>query len=226
MIAVPTIAEEITERLGRAVASQTTQDRIPTFWVPKDLAPTLLRFLKEEIDRPYKMLYDLSAIDERMRVHRDGQPPSDFTVVYHLLSFDRNEYLRIKVALAEGRLSLSSITSIWPSANWYEREVWDMFGIAFDGHPHLERILMPKSWKGHPLRKEHPARATEMDPYHLSLEKENAEQEDLRFRPEEWGMRRERDDSDFIFVNIGPQHPGTHGVLRIAVQLDGEEIVD
>ena len=101
-----------------------------------------------------------------------------------------------------------------------------MFGIAFDGHPHLERILMPKSWMGHPLRKEHPARATEMEPYHLSLEKENAEQEALRFRPEEWGMRRERDGSDFLFLNIGPQHPGTHGVLRIALQLDGEEIVD
>src|SRR5271154_6633367 len=140
MITAPTIAEEIIERLGRATAPQATQDRIPTFWVAKDLAPTLLRFLKEEVDRPYKMLYDLSAIDERMRVHRDGQPASDFTVVYHLLSFDRNEYLRIKVALAEGRLSLPTITHLWPAANWYEREVWDMFGITFDGHPHLERI--------------------------------------------------------------------------------------
>ena len=226
MIAVPTIAEEIKDRFGPAVTAQDTIDHIPTYWVAKDRLPSVLRFLKEEIEQPYKMLYDLTAIDERMRQHREGQPASDFTVVYHLLSFDRNEYLRIKVALAEGRLSLPSVTSIWPSANWYEREVWDMFGIAFDGHPHLERILMPKSWKGHPLRKEHPARATEMDPYQLSLEKENAEQEDLRFRPEEWGMRRERDDADFIFVNIGPQHPGTHGVLRIAVQLDGEEIVD
>jgi len=226
MIAVPTIAEEIKDRFGSAVTPQETTDHILTYWVSKDRLPAVLRFLKEEIEQPYKMLYDLTAIDERMRQHREGQPASDFTVVYHLLSFDRNEYLRIKVALAEGRLSLPTVTSIWPSANWYEREVWDMFGIAFDGHPHLERILMPKSWKGHPLRKEHPARATEMDPYHLSLEKENAEQEDLRFRPEEWGMRRERDDSDFIFVNIGPQHPGTHGVLRIAVQLDGEEIVD
>ena len=186
----------------------------------------VLRFLKEEIDGPYKMLYDLSAIDERMRVHRDGQPASDFTVVYHLLSFQRNEYLRIKVALAEDRLSLPSITGIWPAANWYEREVWDMFGIAFDGHPHLQRILMPKSWVGHPLRKEHPARATEMGPYQLPPAKELAEQEALRFRPEEWGMSRERDGSDFIFLNLGPQHPGTHGVLRIALQLDGEEIVD
>ena len=70
----------------------------------------LLRFLKEDVDRPYKMLYDLSAIDERMRQHRDGQPASDFTVVYHLLSFERNEYIRIKVALAEDRLSLATVT--------------------------------------------------------------------------------------------------------------------
>jgi NADH-quinone oxidoreductase subunit C/D len=226
MIDVPTITQEITDRLGPAAVPQQTHDRIPTFWVDRDRIPALLRFIKEEIDRPYKMLYDLSAIDERMKTHRDDTPASDFTVVYHLFSFDRNEYVRIKVALVEDQVSLPSITNIWPAANWYEREVWDMFGITFDGHPHLERILMPKSWSGHPLRKEHPARATEMGPYRLPPEKEVAEQEALRFRPEDWGMSRERDGSDFIFLNIGPQHPGTHGVLRIALQLDGEEIVD
>jgi NADH-quinone oxidoreductase subunit C/D len=224
--ASPAIAQEINDRLGPAAVRQETHDRIPTFWVAKDRVSALLSFLKEEVERPYKMLYDLSAIDERIRVHRDGQPRSDFTVVYHLLSFARNEYVRIKVALAEDRLSLPSVTDIWPAANWYEREVWDMFGIVFDGHPHLQRILMPKSWVGHPLRKEHPARATEMGPYQLPADKEIAEQEALRFRPEEWGMSRERDGSDFIFLNIGPQHPGTHGVLRVALQLDGEEIVD
>ena len=226
MIATPTLAQEINGRLGSAPVFQETLDRIPTFWVDRDRAPLLLRFLKDGIYRPYKMLYDLSAIDERMRMHRQGQPPSDFTVVYHLFSFDRNEYVRIKVALSEGRLSLPSITNIWPAANWYEREVFDMFGIVFDGHPHLERLLMPKSWVGHPLRKEHPARATEMGPYQLPPDKEVAEQEALRFRPEEWGMKRERDGSDFIFLNVGPQHPGTHGVLRIALQLDGEEVID
>ena len=132
----------------------------------------------------------------------------------------------MKTALHAGSLSLDSITGLWPAANWYEREVWDMFGISFSGHPHLQRILMPRSWTGHPLRKDHPARATEMGPFQLSEEKEEAEQESLRFRPEEWGMQRSRDDSDFIFLNLGPQHPGTHGVLRIVVQLDGEEIVD
>ena len=226
MIAAPTIAQEISEKLGAAATPHDARDHMATFWVAKDRAHDLLRYLKYEVDQPYKMLYDLTAVDERMRTHRDGHPCSDFTVVYHLLSFGRNEYVRIKVPLAEDRLSLPSITDMWPSANWYEREVWDMFGIVFDGHPHLERILMPKSWVGHPLRKEHPARATEMGPFRLSAEKELAEQEALRFRPEEWGMSRERDDADFVFLNVGPQHPGTHGVMRIALQLDGEEIVD
>ncbi|WHZ14360.1 MAG: NADH-ubiquinone oxidoreductase subunit C/D [Nitrospira sp.] len=226
MIAAPAITEAIIRRFGSAVLPQETRDHIPTFWVEKDHVQGLLRYLKQEVDQPYKMLYDLTAIDERVRAHRDGQPPSDFTVVYHLLSFDRNEYVRIKVALAEVRLSLPSIVNIWPAANWYEREAWDMFGIVFEGHPHLQRILMPKSWVGHPLRKDHPARATEMGPYQLPPDKERAEQEALRFRPEDWGMSRARDDADFVFLNVGPQHPGTHGVLRIALQLDGEEIVD
>ncbi|HUO28546.1 MAG TPA: NADH-quinone oxidoreductase subunit C/D [Bryobacteraceae bacterium] len=226
MISAPTLAQEIKGRFGSALVFQDTLDHIPTFWVERDRAPALLRFLKEGLQLPYKMLYDLSAIDERMRQHRQGQPASDFTVVYHLFSFDRNEYVRVKVALSDSWLSLPSITNIWPAADWYEREVFDMFGIIFDGHPHLERLLMPKSWVGHPLRKEHPARATEMGPYQLPPDKEVAEQEALRFHPEEWGMRRERDGSDFIFLNVGPQHPGTHGVLRIALQLDGEEVVD
>ena len=226
MTATPTIEQEIQGGLGSEVLRQDTVDGIPTFWVAKDRAPVLLRYLKEGIDRPYKMLYDLSAIDERMRAHREGQPASDFTVVYHLLSFERNAYIRIKVALSENRLSVPSITNIWPAANWYEREAFDMFGIVFEGHPHLERLLMPKSWVGHPLRKEHPARATEMGPYQLPPDKERTEQEALRFRPEDWGMSRERDGSDFLFLNLGPQHPGTHGVLRIALQLDGEEVVD
>src|SRR5256712_7741112 len=101
-----------------------------------------------------------------------------------------------------------------------------MYGIQFEGHPHLKRILMPLTWKGHPLRKEHPARATEMGPFKLWDEKQDREQHALQFRPEDWGLKRKSADADYMFLNIGPQHPGTHGVLRIILQLDGEDIVD
>jgi len=226
-IANPAIHEELQGMIGEGVLTpQLTCDGVPTYWATKDNVHDVLRYLKDEVSQSYRMLYDLTAIDDRTRKHRDSQPNSDFTVVYHLLSFDRNQYVRIKVPLNDDRLTLDSVTDIWPAANWYEREVWDMFGIVFQGHPHLTRILMPKTWTGHPLRKDHPARATEMGPFRMSEEKEEAEQEALRFRPEEWGMKRTRDDEDFIFLNVGPQHPGTHGVLRIVLQLDGEVIVD
>jgi len=222
-----TIFEELQGAFGESsIRPQATRDGIPTLWAAQDMAHAMLRHLKTEAERPYRLLYDLTAIDERVRKCRDDQPASDFTVVYHLLSFERNEDVRIKVALMGERPSLETITDIWPAANWYEREVWDMFGGGFAGHPHLRRILMPPTWKGHPLRKEHPARATEMEPFRLSEEKEEAEQAALQFRPEDWGMRRGGEDTDFMFLNLGPQHPGTHGVLRLALQLSGEEIVD
>ncbi len=227
MIAAATILSELQDKFGQeSVTPQATRDETPTFWIPSASVREVLRYLKTGVSDSYPMLYDLTAIDERTRVHREGQPPSDFTVVYHLLSFERNAYVRIKVALQADSLKIDSITSLWRNANWLEREVWDMFGIVFTGHPHLTRILMPKSWVGHPLRKDHPARATEMGPFRMPEEKKDAEEEALRFNPEEWGMKRASEDSDFIFLNVGPQHPGTHGVLRIVLQLDGEEILD
>jgi NADH-quinone oxidoreductase subunit C/D len=227
MIDNENLYEELNRRFGPAIlAQQETRDNFPTIWVAKERILNVLRFLKNELPRPFRMLYDLTAIDERMRAHRDGQPPSDFTVVYQLLSYDRNSNLRIKVPLLGESPALPSATPLWSSANWYEREVWDMFGITFEDHPFLERLIMPLSWKGHPLRKDHPARATEMGPFQLPEEKQEAEQAALQFNPERWGLRREGPDTDFMFLNLGPQHPGTHGVLRLVLQLDGEEILD
>ncbi|HYL96407.1 MAG TPA: NADH-quinone oxidoreductase subunit C/D [Terriglobales bacterium] len=226
LVASPTVVDELQEKFGpSAITPQETRDSIATFWTQKEKIGEVVAFLKTEIPQPYRMLYDLTVIDERVRAHREGQPESSFTVVYHLLSFDRNQYIRIKVPLS-AELSLPSITRIFPAANWYEREAWDMFGVVFEGHPHLVRILMPPTWKGHPLRKDHPARATEMGPYQLDERKEEREQEALRFKPEEWGMQRSHGGADFIFLNIGPQHPGTHGIMRVVLQLDGEFIVD
>ena len=221
------IVEKLKTRFGGSeITEQKTSDEFPTIWVSKDKLIDVISFLKTEVSKPYRMLYDLTAIDERTRAKRVEMPEGDFTVVYHLLSFERNDDIRIKVPLKGEYPSLPTITKVWSNADWYEREVYDMFGIKFDGHPHLKRILMPLTWEGHPLRKEHPARATEMGPFQLPKEKEERENQALHFNPEEWGMKRESEDSDFMFLNIGPQHPGTHGVLRLVLQLDGEEILN
>ncbi|MFT6958647.1 MAG: NADH-quinone oxidoreductase subunit C/D, partial [Halieaceae bacterium] len=214
--------DELFARFGAAVFQvQPTADLTPTLWVDTADLLTVLAHLQ----RRFPMLLDLFGIDERLREHK---PPAaeDFTVVYHLLNLEDREEIRIKVALTERELSTPTAVSIWPNANWYEREAWDMYGIEFSGHPNLRRILLPPTWEGFALRKDHPARATEMEPFSLDEEKQAQEQEALLFRPEDWGMDRATDDTEFMFLNLGPNHPSVHGVFRIALQLDGEVVVD
>jgi NADH-quinone oxidoreductase subunit C/D len=222
------VLSELKTRFGDQIIStiQSTNDETLTIWIEKINLLKVINYLKTGIILPFRMLYDLTAIDERTRKNRNNQPESDFTVVYHLTSFERNEDLRIKVALPENDLTIQSITGIWESSNWYEREVFDMFGINFEGHPGLTRILMPKSWEGYPLRKDHYARATEQDPFVLTEIMRTAKDKELTFKPEEYGLETSSDDSDFMFLNVGPQHPGTHGLLRLVLQLHGEDIVN
>jgi NADH-quinone oxidoreductase subunit C/D len=207
------------------VTVQPTRDQVTTLWVDADNVVDVLRFLKLRVPGPYAMLYDLTAIDERVRTHRADQPASDFTMVYQVFSFDRNDYLRVKVPLQGERPSVPTVTGVWPAAHWYECEVWDMFGITAAGHPALRRLLMPPWWEGHPLRKEHPARATDMEGFQLPQAAFEQYQAELEVVPEAWGMER-RPNGRFQCLNMGPQHPGTHGVLRVVLQLDDERIVD
>jgi len=210
---------------GEGFVEQATADGIPTMWVPAQRLIAVMKALKHEVKQPYRMLYDLTAIDERLRQQRHGQPPSDFTVVYHLISFERNSDVRLKVALTGESPSLPSLCALWLNANWYEREVWDLFGIRFDGHPHLIRIMMPHTWEGHPLRKDHYARATEAPRLNMDEARVDREQEALKIDPAEWGMQTTGDDHDYMVLNLGPNHPSVHGVFRVMLQLDGEEIV-
>ncbi|WP_207626983.1 NADH-quinone oxidoreductase subunit C/D [Photorhabdus stackebrandtii] len=220
------VVSELRNHFGPdAFTVQPTRTGIPVVWVKREQLLEVITFLKK-LPKPYVMLFDLHGMDERQRTHRQGLPDADFSVFYHLLSIERNRDIMLKVALSEKDLHLPTATLLFPNANWYERETWEMFGIVFNGHPNLRRIMLPPTWEGHPLRKDYPARATEFDPFELTRQKEDLEMEALTFKPEEWGMKRGTDNEDFMFLNLGPNHPSSHGAFRIILQLDGEEIVD
>ncbi len=105
--------------------------------------------LKDSPHAQFSFLSDLTCVDLYPSEPR-------FEVVYHLLSMKRKERVRLKVQLSGSDPSLESITSVWPAANFFEREIFDLFGVRFQGHPYLRRILMPEDWEGHPLRKDYP----------------------------------------------------------------------
>ncbi|CAL4042301.1 NADH-quinone oxidoreductase subunit C/D [Buchnera aphidicola (Phyllaphis fagi)] len=204
---------------------QNTCIECPVIWVDRNILLEVMCFLKST-PRLYNMLFDLHGIDERLRLHTKNLPKSDFSIFYHLLSIEKNNDIIIKIALLEHDLCVPTVTKIFPNANWYERETWEMFGIMFTDHPNLTRIIMPKTWVGHPLRKDYPARATECNPFFLNQEKEDLEMNALAFNPLEWGMKTKNKNSDFMFLNLGPNHPSAHGAFRMILQLDGEEIID
>jgi NADH-quinone oxidoreductase subunit C len=105
--------------------------------------------LREDPSCPFNFLSDVTAVDWYPSEPR-------FEVVYHLLSIPNKERVRLKVRLNSSSPVIESVTSIWPGANYFEREVFDLFGIRFTGHPYLRRIMMPEDWEGHPLRKDYP----------------------------------------------------------------------
>ena len=115
------------------------------FNVDRSLIPDILRLLRDEEQFDYCV--DITAAHYPKR-------EKQFDVVWILYSFPRNQRMRVKTQIADGA-TLPSSVSIWPTANWLEREVYDMFGIQFDGHPDLKRILLPDGWKGFPLRKDY-----------------------------------------------------------------------
>jgi NADH-quinone oxidoreductase subunit C len=113
--------------------------------VDRSLIPDILRLLRDE--EQFNYCVDITAVHYPARERQ-------FDVVWILYSYPRNDRMRVKTQIADGA-SIPSSVAIWPTANWLEREVYDMFGIEFDGHPDLKRILLPDGWKGHPLRKDY-----------------------------------------------------------------------
>jgi len=209
------LARDLGAQFGDAVEPLAPTSDMLTLQVAENRFKEVLRYLKTGATPKYQRLDDLTAIDESAR--RQPQNYPDYTMVYHLLSFDSAGRLRLKVPLQGQDPVTRSITDIWPSANWYEREVFDLMGIRFEGHPNLSRILMPADWPGHPLRKSHPGRATEMAPY----TRKDAE----KLQPLDGGVYAKKAVGDHqLILNIGPHHVSTHGLLRYIASLNGEEI--
>lgn len=127
-----------------------------TVTVRKEDIVAISRVLKGELG--YTYLVDLTAVDYL------GQDPR-FMVVYHVYSFANRDRLRIKAPVADPAPAIDTVSVVWQTANWLERETFDLFGITFNGHPDLRRILMTPDWVGHPLRKDYPVQGPDREPY-------------------------------------------------------------
>ncbi len=134
---------------GAALEAAPTVDQQQTLYVPPEHLKAVARALRERAELRFSVLIELTAADFWPREPR-------FEVVYLLISLEHRLRLRLKVRLPAGPARLPTVSDVWPAANWLEREVWDLFGIEFDGHPDPRRLLMPEDWEGFPLRKDYP----------------------------------------------------------------------
>jgi NADH-quinone oxidoreductase subunit C len=120
-----------------------------TIYVDRSSIRDACVLLRDDPGCPFNFLSDVTCVDWYPQEPR-------FEVVYHLLSIPKKERVRLKVRLNSGSPAVESVTPLWPAANFFEREVYDLFGVRFNGHPYLRRLLMPEDWEGHPLRKDYP----------------------------------------------------------------------
>ena len=145
--------DKIKEKFGAAVLDTHSFRGDDTALISRDKIVEAAKFLKEDPELDFNVLIDLTAVD-CLNLDR----PHRFEVVYHFYSIAKKHRARLKVPLTEEDPSVDTLTGLWPGANWFEREVWDMFGVKFNGHPNLQRILMYDEFQGHALRKDYPVR--------------------------------------------------------------------
>ncbi|HEV2492681.1 MAG TPA: NADH-quinone oxidoreductase subunit C [Terriglobia bacterium] len=141
------LVDELAKRFPGAISEALIFRNQPWLVVTKESLVAISEYLKSDEGGAYIYLTDETAVDYPKREKR-------FEVVYTLFSFKLNHRLRLKVLAAEGE-KVPSVVRVWPTANWLEREVFDMFGVEYEGHPDLRRILLPEEWVGHPLRKDY-----------------------------------------------------------------------
>lgn len=224
-------AQKIRDILPKATFDISTLNGNVSVTVEKNNLLTVISLLRTDADVCFNYLSDLCGIDYM------GKDPR-FEVVYHFSSTEDGSVIRLKVPITHSDTTLNSITSVYPSADWYEREVYDMFGITFNNHHDMRRILMPEGWKGHPLRKDYPLGGEDVA---FTSNKDEIEEQKLpyviqgrtdgymEFTPdglslislERLGLSA---GTGKIILNMGPQHPSMHGLLRLVMEMEGEKV--
>lgn len=200
------ISQEVAGQPIESVEQSSFNENEVIMQTKADSVVDVARFLKEK--KNYQWLMDIAGVHYPHRDH-------EFEVVYHFFNRDQNRRVRLKVPLKDGQ-KIKSLTSVYKAANWYEREAFDMFGIQFEGHPNLKRILCHHEFVGHPLRKDYSPTANQV----LS------KPEVFTFDPLPSAESEGRDvlNSERMTLNLGPSHPATHGTFRWFVELEGETI--
>jgi NADH-quinone oxidoreductase subunit C len=161
---------------GVAVEAVPGVDRQTTVYIPRDDVLEAMRAFRDRPELAFTLLIEVTAADFWPREPR-------FELIYLLVSLEHRLRLRVKVRLSGDDAHIATVSGVWPAANWLEREVWDLFGIAFDGHPDPRRLLMPEDWEGYPLRKDYP----------VQIQMTPRTTEPLQVTPEEFRANVERD---------------------------------
>lgn len=146
------LSEQIKLRFPNDVISLADQAGDEAIYLKRDSVKKVLLALKDDAEFQFDMLADLFAVDYLFWEEKENR----FEIIYNLYSTIKNHRIFIKVPVPEKDARVETVTSLWPAANWFEREVWDMFGVTFDGHPNLKRLLMYEEFQGHALRKDYP----------------------------------------------------------------------
>ncbi len=214
------LVDKLQQEFGADILAVSSQHGDETITVDKDKLLVVLNHLRDH--------EGCEQLSDVVGVHYPDRD-QEFEVNYLLRSWQNNVRLRVRVHTTEGE-AIDSATGIYKSADWAEREVYDLFGVDFADHPDLRRILCHHEFEGHPLRKDYPIEQGQecSRPEHLFNDEDiaRAARRASGIKPEVGGAHDEVHPSDLLTVNLGPSHPATHGALRVECLLDGENILE